>query len=201
MENKLRADLFLQEIGPELKQYTAKWRKYFFDSGLPFNIDVLSDTIVKCYDTIQRKGLREGQKESWNYLFKAFKMNSIRELQYARNKNRDEVEDINVLYETYLNKQHSASYKIAKDLWTDFQVNYIARVVEYNWDKNTFYLFKLKFILQLDDDQIKKKSKNPNWKKDIRTLIRWLKASVSKEDILKEFNQKYPDIDLSVLSE
>ena len=201
MENKLRADLFLQEIGPELKQYTAKWRKYFFDSGLPFNIDVLSDTIVKCYDTIQRKGLREGQKESWNYLFKAFKMNSIRELQYARNKNRDEVEDINVLYETYLNKQHSASYKIAKDLWTDFQVDYIARVVEYNWDKNTFYLFKLKFILQLDDAQIRKKSKNPNWKKDIRTLIRWLKASVSKEDILKEFNQKYPDIDLSVLSE
>lgn len=201
MENKLRADLFLQEIGPELKQYTAKWRKYFFDSGLPFNIDVLSDTIVKCYDTIQKKGLREGQKESWNYLFKAFKMNSIRELQYARNKNRDEVEDINVLYETYLNKQHSASYKIAKDLWTDFQVDYIARVVEYNWDKNTFYLFKLKFILQLDDAQIRKKSKNPNWKKDIRTLIRWLKASVSKEDILKEFNQKYPDIDLSVLSE
>lgn len=201
MDKKQRADLFLQEIGPELKQYTAKWRKYFFDSGLPFNIDVLSDTIVKCYDTIQKKGLREGQKESWNYLFKAFKMNSIRELQYARNKNRDEVEDINVLYETYLNKQHSASYKIAKDLWTDFQVDYIARVVEYNWDKNTFYLFKLKFILQLDDDQIRKKSKNPNWKKDIRTLIRWLKASVSKEDILKEFNQKYPDIDLSVLSE
>lgn len=201
MDKKQRADLFLQEIGPELKQYTAKWRKYFFDSGLPFDIDVLNDTIVKCYDTIQKKGLREGQKESWNYLFKAFKMNSIRELQYARNKNRDEVEDINVLYETYLNKQHSASYKIAKDLWTDFQVDYIARVVEYNWDKNTFYLFKLKFILQLDDDQIRKKSKNPNWKKDIRTLVKWLKASVRKEDIVLEFNQKYPDIDLSVLSE
>ena len=201
MDNKQRADLFLQEIGSELKQYTAKWKKYFFDSGLPFNIDVLNDTIIKCYDIILKKGLREGEKESWNYLFKAFKMNSIRELQYARNKNRDEVEDINVLYETYKNKQHSADYKIASDLWTDFQVNYIARTVEFNWDKNTFYLFKLKFILQLDDDQIKKKSKNPNWKKDIRALVKWLKASVRKEDIIKEFNQKYPDIDLSVLSE
>ena len=201
MDNKERADLFLQEIGSELKQYTAKWKKYFFDSGLPFDIDVLNDTIIKCYDIILKKGLREGEKESWNYLFKAFKMNSIRELQYARNKNRDEVEDINVLYETYKNKQHSAEYKIASDLWTDFQVNYIARTVEFNWDKNTFYLFKLKFILQLDDDQIKKKSKNPNWKKDIRALVKWLKASVRKEDIIKEFNQKYPDIDLSVLSE
>ena len=201
MENKQRADLFLQEIGSELKQYTAKWKKYFFDSGLPFDIDVLNDTIIKCYDIILKKGLREGEKESWNYLFKAFKMNSIRELQYARNKNRDEVEDINILYETYMNKQHSAQYKIASDLWTDFQVNYIARTVEFNWDKNTFYLFKLKFILQLDDDQIKKKSKNPNWKKDIRALVKWLKASVRKEDIIKEFNQKYPDIDLSVLSE
>ena len=201
MDNKQRADLFLQEIGSELKQYTAKWKKYFFDSGLPFDIDVLNDTIIKCYDIILKKGLREGEKESWNYLFKAFKMNSIRELQYARNKNRDEVEDINILYETYMNKQHSAEYKIASDLWTDFQVNYIARTVEFNWDKNTFYLFKLKFILQLDDDQIKKKSKNPNWKKDIRALVKWLKASVRKEDIIKEFNQKYPDIDLSVLSE
>lgn len=201
MENKERADLFLQEIGPELKQYTAKWRKYFFDSGLPFDIDVLNDTIIKCYDIIQKKGLREGEKESWNYLFKAFKMNSIRELQYARNKNRDEVEDINILYETYMNKQHGADYKIASDLWTDFQVNYIARTVEFNWDKNTFYLFKLKFILQLDDDQIKKKSKNPNWKKDIRALVKWLKATVRKEDIIKEFNQKYPDIDLSILAE
>ena len=201
MENKERADLFLQEIGSELKQYTAKWKKYFFDSGLPFDIDVLNDTIIKCYDIILKKGLREGEKESWNYLFKAFKINSIRELQYARNKNRDEVEDINILYETYMNKQHSAEYKIASDLWTDFQVNYIARTVEFNWDKNTFYLFKLKFILQLDDDQIKKKSKNPNWKKDIRALVKWLKASVRKEDIIKEFNQKYPDIDLSVLSE
>ena len=201
MDNKQRADLFLQEIGSELKQYTAKWKKYFFDSGLPFDIDVLNDTIIKCYDIILKKGLREGEKESWNYLFKAFKMNSIRELQYARNKNRDEVEDINILYETYMNKQHSAEYKIASDLWTDFQVNYIARTVEFNWDKNTFYLFKLKFILQLYDDQIKKKSKNPNWKKDIRALVKWLKASVRKEDIIKEFNQKYPDIDLSVLSE
>ena len=201
MDNKERADLFLQEIGSELKQYTAKWKKYFFDSGLPFDIDVLNDTIIKCYDIILKKGLREGEKESWNYLFKAFKMNSIRELQYARNKNRDEVEDINILYETYMNKQHGAEYKIASDLWTDFQVNYIARTVEFNWDKSTFYLFKLKFILQLDDDQIKKKSKNPNWKKDIRALVKWLKASVRKEDIIKEFNQKYPDIDLSVLSE
>lgn len=201
MDNKQRADLFLQEIGSELKQYTAKWKKYFFDTGLPFDIDVLNDTIVKCYDAIVKRGLRQGEKESWNYLFKAFKMNSIRELQYARNKNRDEVEDINILYETYMNKQHSAEYKIAKDLWTDFQVNYIARTVEFNWDKDTFYLFKLKFILQLDDDQIKKKSKNPNWKKDIRALVKWLKASVRKEDIIKEFNQKYPDIDLSVLAE
>lgn len=201
MDNKKRADQFLQEISPKLKEYEYKWRTYFKEIDLPFDIDVLHDTVLKCYDTISRLGLKQGEKESLNYLFKAFKMNSIRELQYARNKNRDEVEDINILYETYMNKQHSAEYKIASDLWTDFQVNYIARTVEFNWDKNTFYLFKLKFILQLDDDQIKKKSKNPNWKKDIRTLVKWLKATVRKEDIVLEFNQKYPDIDLSVLSE
>ena len=79
MDSKQRADLFLEEIAPKLKEYELKWRAYFKQADIPFNIDVLNDTILKCYDTISRLGLKEGQKESLNYLFKAFKMNSIRE--------------------------------------------------------------------------------------------------------------------------
>lgn len=201
MENKLRADLFLKEITPLLKEYTYKWQAYFKQIGLPFDQDVLSDTIVKCYDTISRLGLKDGQKESMNYLFKAFKMNSLRELEYARNKNKEEVEDINVLYETYMSNQKSEDYKIAYDLWIEFQFNYILRQIELYWDKQTFYLFKLKYVLNLDDEAILKKSKNKNWKKDIKYLNKWLKANIDKQDIVYEFNIKYPDIDLDLLSE
>lgn len=201
MDNKQRADLFLEEIAPKLKEYELKWRAYFKQADIPFNIDVLNDTILKCYDTISRLGLKEGQKESLNYLFKAFKMNSIRELQYARNKNRDEVEDIGALHEQFMNSQKSADYKIVYDLWTEFQFNYITRQVELYFDKSAFYLFKLKYILQLDDDKIRKKSRNQNWKKDLKDIVKWLKVNVKKEDIIREFNQKYPEVDLDLLSE
>ena len=200
MENKKRADQFLQEISPKLKEYEYKWRTYFKEIDLPFDIDVLHDTVLKCYDTISRLGLKQGEKESLNYLFKAFKMNSIRELQYARNKNRDEVEDIGELHKQFMNNQKSAGYKIVSDLWTEFQVDYITRMVELYFDKQCFYLFKLKYILQADDDKIRKKTRNPNWKKDLKYITKWLKANIDRKDIIREFNKKYPEVDLEVLS-
>ena len=54
MDNKQRADLFLEEIAPKLKEYELKWRAYFKQADIPFNIDVLNDTILKCYDTMSR---------------------------------------------------------------------------------------------------------------------------------------------------
>lgn len=196
-----RADLFLQEISEDIHTYERKWEAYFKEIGLPFDIDILNDTIVKCYDTISRLGLREGKKESFNYLFKSFKTNSLRELEYARNKNREEVEDINEVYERYMAREKSQDYKIVLDLWQEFQYAYLLREVELYWDKDTFYLFKLKYVLSLEDSDILKKSKNPDWKKDLRTVTKWLKNNVKQEDIKQEFNQKYPEIDLSLLDD
>lgn len=199
--NLNRASKFLEEIAQDIKEYKAKWRKYFKQIGYTWSDDLLGDTIVKCHDTIERLGLKEGKQESYNYLFKALKMNYLRELEYARNKYRDDVEDINVLYETYMNTKKPSDYKIASDLWLEYQMNYIARNVELNWDKGTAYLFKLKYILQLDDNEIRKKSKNPNWKKDLKELTKWLRLTIDRKEILKDFNSEYPDIDLSILSE
>lgn len=195
--NEQRAELFLQEIAPLISQYEMKWRKYFAEIGLAFDVDILSDTILKCYETISRLGCRDGQKESMNYLFKAFKMNSLRELQYARNKYREIVDDVEILGDQF--EDISSDYKITKDLWIEFQFNYVLKEVEMSWDKNSFYLFKLKYVLELSDTEITKKTKNPNWKKDLKEINKWLKQAINKKDIEKEFTIKYPEIDLSLL--
>lgn len=132
-----------------------------------------------------------------NYLFKAFKMNTLRELQYARNKYREIVDDVEILGDQF--EDVSSDYKITKDLWIEFQFNYILKEVEMFWDKNSFYLFKLKYVLELSDDEIKKKTKNPNWKKDLKEINQWLKHAIDRKDIEKEFSAKYPEIDLSLL--
>lgn len=69
--SKERADVFIREIANNLDEYRHKWKQYFYLKGYQWDEDLLSDTIVKCYDTISRLGLREGANESWNYLFKA----------------------------------------------------------------------------------------------------------------------------------
>lgn len=196
-KNEKRAELFLKEIAPLISQYEMKWRKYFAEIGLAFDIDILNDTILKCYDTIARLGCKDGQKESMNYLFKAFKQNSIRELQYARNKYREIVDDVEALGDQFESRQ--TDYKIAKDLWIEFQFNYLLREVELMFDKKDFYLFKLKYVLQLPDEEIAKKTKNTNWKKDLKEITKYLKNNVKKQDIEADFAVKYPEVDLSIL--
>lgn len=196
-KNEKRAELFLKEIAPLISQYEMKWRKYFAEIGLAFDIDILNDTILKCYDTIARLGCKDGQKESMNYLFKAFKQNSIRELQYARNKYREIVDDVEALGDQFESGQ--TDYKIAKDLWIEFQFNYLLREVELMFDKKDFYLFKLKYVLQLPDEEIAKKTKNINWKKDLKEITKYLKNNVKKQDIEADFAVKYPEVDLSIL--
>ena len=196
-KNEKRAELFLKEVAPLLSQYELKWRKYFEQIGLAFDIDILNDTVLKCYDTIARLGCKDGQKESMNYLFKAFRQNSIRELQYARNKYREIVDDVEALGDQFESSQ--TDYKIAKDLWIEFQFNYILREVELMFDKKDFYLFKLKYVLQLSDAEILKKTKNKKWKKDLKEITKYLKNNVKKSDIKTDFAMKYPEVDLSIL--
>ena len=196
-KNEKRAELFLKEVAPLLSQYELKWRKYFKEIGLAFDIDILNDTVLKCYNTIARLGCKDGQKESMNYLFKAFKQNSIRELQYARNKYREIVDDVEALGDQFESSQ--TDYKIAKDLWIEFQFNYILREVELMFSKKDFYLFKLKYVLQLPDAEILKKTKNKKWKKDLKEITKYLKNNVKKSDIKTDFAIKYPEVDLSIL--
>ena len=173
-----RADLFLKEISEEIEVYRSKWKAYFYSRDYIWDDDLLSDTIVKCYDTISRLGLKDGSKESWNYLFKALINNYKRELQYARVKNREEVEDINSVYERYLNQQHTVEYKIASDLLKEFQWNYCLEMAEKYCDSDDFYVFRLQYVLEWDDDKIKKKTKDKDWKKKSSRVVKWLKYNI-----------------------
>lgn len=197
--SKPRADLFLKEISSSLDIYRSKWIKYFILRDWNWEDDLLYDTILKCYDTISRLGLRDGEKESWNYLFKALTMNYKREFQYARVKYRDEVEDINELYERYLTNEKSSDYKIATDLLKDFQWNYCLEMAEKYCDIKDFYAFKLKYVLGLEDKKIKRKTGDPKWKDRVKRVTQWLKYNIKKDEVLKKFNEEYPEIDLDEL--
>lgn len=127
-------------------------------------------------------------------------MNYIREQQYARNKNRDEVEDINVLYETYVNSNmESSEVKIIKDIWIEYQINYLVKIIRLYFSKDALKLFKLKYVKCYDDDTITKKTKNSIWKKDLKIIEKWLQKNIDRDLIVREFKRDYPDLDVSLI--
>ena len=196
--SKERADVFIRDIANNLDEYRHKWKQYFYLKGYQWDEDLLSDTIVKCYDTISRLGLRERVNESWNYLFKALTTNYIRELQYCRVKNREQVEDIQQLAIDRADNSNTAERKIVSDLLREFEWNYCLEMAEKYCDD--FYVFKLKYVLGLEDDKIKKKLKDPQWKKKCDKVVKWLKYNIKRDKVISKFCEEYPDIDLEILN-
>ena len=63
-----------------------------------------------------------------------------------------------------------------------------------------FYVFKLKYVLGLEDDKIKKKLKDPQWKKKCDKVVKWLKYNIKRDKVISKFCEEYPDIDLEILN-
>ena len=57
--------------------------------------DIFHDTILKCIKTCNKLDLTVDQLSS--YIFVSYKTNYLREQEYARNKNRDDVEDFSII--------------------------------------------------------------------------------------------------------
>ena len=146
-------DKFLKHINDNYNLLKNKYRKFCQEKLYDWDEDVFSDTILKCYEAIQRKGKLEDTTNQGfeNYFFRSFKQNIQREKQYCRVSKRDlNIKDDNIhqLYEEWYNyNKDSSSSKIKSDLFKDFAVLYLMKVVEDNFDTEHFFLFKLKSLI------------------------------------------------------
>lgn len=189
-----RADQFLKDIAPNLKEYVPKWVKYFNQKGWIYSDDLLQDTIIKCYNAISKNPIQDGVQKSLGYLFCSLQMNYKREQQYARVKNRSYIDNLDEEYEKYHSLDDNANIR---DLWTDYQVYYLLIMAQLYFKKEYVYLLKMKYLNNWTDDQLKKKNKD--YKQIIKDMITFLKQNISIDDIKADFSIKYPDIDLSEL--
>lgn len=186
------AEQFMEHIASIYEELKAKMIGYCSTQKLTWDEDVFSDTIVKCYDTIQRQGklIDNSSKGIENYFFQSFYRNIKREKQYSRNKNRDNSSDLFGDYERY-NEQHNLSQdeKIRQDAYKDFAIIYIMKRAEEHFDDEMFHLFNLKMLGNLTYKQLQEKCPNA---KAIRQKVvevkKWVKENVTKEEIQRAFN-------------
>lgn len=193
-------DLFIGYINDHYNALKYKYINFCREKGYDWNEDIFSDTILKCWEAINKKGkLNDTTPQGIeNYFFISFKLNLKREGQYARNQKRDRnitSDSINDVYENWYNDNNiSAMDKIKSDLFKDFSVLYLMTIVEDNFDQEHFYLFKLKTLGNLTYKQLAEKTKIKASRQKVIDIKNWLKANVTKDDIKQAFNTMYGNL-------
>lgn len=192
--------LFINYINDHYNQLYYKYRQFCKEKDYQWDEDIFQDTIVNCYSAITKKGKLQDTSNQGieNYFFKSFKMNIMREKQYARNQKRDlnvEADDVDVMYEEWTNNNKEDSRtKIVSDMWKDFSCLYIMMLVEDNWDDEHFYLFRLKHLCNMTYKQLTDKTGIKGVRQKILDVKQWLKDNLTKEDINKAFQLAYGDL-------
>lgn len=192
--------LFINYISDHYNQLYYKYRQFCKEKDYQWDEDIFQDTIVNCYSAITKKGKLQDTSNQGieNYFFKSFKMNIMREKQYARNMKRDlnvEADDVDVMYEEWCNNNKEDSRtKILSDMWKDFSCLYIMMLVEDNWDDEHFYLFRLKHLCNMTYKQLTDKTGIKGVRQKILDVKQWLKDNLTKEDINKAFQLAYGDL-------
>ena len=193
-------EIFINYISIHYGELKAKYRSFCGQNNYRWDEDIFSDTILKCYDAITKKGkLNDTTPQGIeNYMFISFKLNIKREGQYARNQKRDlniTSDNINGVYEEWYNDNHTTSRtKLLTDLWKDFSTLYIMNEVESNFPPEDFYLFKLKTLCNMTYKEVQEKTNEKRVRQRIGDIKNWLKANVKKDDVKEAFNDIYGDI-------
>lgn len=191
MESQARR--FLEFASKHYSEFSNRWRKYLTDKDMEFDEDVFSETIIKVYDNIKSKGIKDDSDTGLaNYWFKSFQMNTRRERVYSRNSKRDLNVDASEELDTYDNGDEELNQKIMKELFNDYSIVYMLSLIEQNFDSLTFYCFRLYFILpKMTYDKLKTITNVKDVKKRVVSCKNWLKENVKKEDIVMNFNKWY----------
>lgn len=193
--------IFINYINDHYQLLKNKYRKFCKEKDYEWDEDIYSDTILKCYEAIERKGKMEDPSEQGieNYFFRSFKQNLQREKQYCRVSKRDlniKSDDINQLYEEWFNyAKDTSTNKIKRDLFKDFGILYIMVKVEENFPPDDFRLFQLKTLIpNMTYKKLAEKTKEKCVRQRVVNIKNWLKDNVSKEEVDKAFQRLYGNL-------
>ena len=195
------ARLFLEYINDNYEILKNKYKTMCVQNQLIWDEDVFSNTILSCYNAINKKGKLDDTSNQGieNYFFRSFKQNVQRERQYCRVSKRDlnyNSDSINQAYENWYNgTKDTAINKIRSDLYKDFATLYIMHRVEDEFDAEHFRLFNLKTLIpDMTYKKLQEKTKCTSCRQKVIDVRNWVRNNVSKEEIKKAFNLMYGNL-------
>ena len=199
MNNEETAKMYLVWVGNNYTQLQERMKKYCASQHLEYDEDIFSDTYLKIYEKIRKNGLKDTSEEGMlNYTFIAFKINTLREPMYARNKKRNlNITDdagLNALYEDFLEGEITQREKLVADLFKDFAVIYILHQVEEHFDPEHFKLFQMKFLGDMTFKELRRKSGVKGARDKVKEVMEWLKVNVTKDEVREAFFEIFQNV-------
>lgn len=193
IDNTEQASIFLKFANYNYEDFKKKWRKYLYDKQIDFDEDVYSETILKVYDYINKNGINDTTESGMaNYWFRAFNTNIKREKQYSRNINRDCNIDAYEALDKETNGDDELKLKIRRQVFDDWSVVRILRLVEDNFDSISFHCFRLYYVLdKMTYSRLREITKVKDAKKRVVEIKNWLKDNLTKKQLEKEFSKYY----------
>lgn len=189
--------IFINYINNHYQELYNRFQAFCNNKNYKFDEDIFQDTIVKCYNLINRKGLEDiSDKGIENYFFMSFKQNLQRESQYARNQKRDDnVVNITGAYSEYLNSLLTQKEKLKSDLYKDFATLYLLSAAEEHFDYEHFNLFRQKtFDKTMTYQKLQEKTGLKGVRQKVVDVKNWLKNNVSQSEVKREFEAIYGDL-------
>lgn len=191
------AKLFINYINDNYQELYNSFLAFCNNKSYKFDPDIFQDTIIKCYNLIDKQGYLKDKTEQGikNYFFMAFKQNILRESQYARNLKRDNnIINLSSANERYQNSKLTQEEKLKSDLYKDFATLYLLKQVEDNFDAEHFYLFRLKTFTNMTYAKLAEKTGIKGVRQKVVDVKNWLKNNVKQDDIRKEFDDIYGEL-------
>ena len=196
IDNVIQANKFLQWINDNYDSLKQHHQAYCLNTKQKWDEDIFADTYLKIYEKILKDGIKDDSPRGFEcYMFMAFKSNIKRESQYARNAKKDENNaNLPILQEIYLNTQLTEREKLVQDLQKDYFTLRILEKIEKHFPPEDCRLFKIKLFENLTYKQLTEITGVKGIRQKIVDIKNWIKENITKEELIKEFNEKFGDL-------
>lgn len=195
-DNQKQAEKYFNWINKNYNAQKNKLISFCNNKNYEWDEDIFCDTYLKIYEKIIKNGIKDDSDKGFDgYTFMSFKINTMRNKQYARNQKRDgNVVNLNDANERFQNSKLTQEEKLKNDLRKDFFTLYLMKKVEENFDAEHFYLFRLKTFTNMTYAKLSEHTGIKGCRQKVVDVKNWLKSNVKQEDIRKAFDEIYDEI-------
>lgn len=189
---------FLRVIGDNY----ANLHRYFVENG-GYTDDEFDSIMLRCHDTILRRGIKQDGEQSYkDYFFMSMKLSGHQradvsethpsvDLTTARRSNDDEI-----MERADTEDERALERKMTNELMADFTAHYLDAAAEaaFNDRPMWYYCWRIKWFGDLTYREARTVTGVPGAKRKIKEVEQWLSDNVSREEVEEAFHTAHPEI-------